>query len=255
MSLLSISPTWPTVEQALLGSASLLRAINIDRLAATKENDPVDNTLVSTSRLNESIQISPVITPSNTGLITILSIKAQLYYDSSFALRSGFDVFDCIISFSNEEITEYIDCSPIPGNYQTYPVIPSEVKTLEQFFLYNVYLLMGSTYPKIYVEYKIYDVPDSQAGSSPHIFVTLSLPFDYQRYCLNRRFIDSLTKLFVNHYSDIVLPPLSPSRVNNDFRVNNSTRFNNGNSSNSVVSASRVNNDFRVNNSTRFNNG
>ena len=226
MSLLSVFPTWPTVEQALLGSASLLRAINIDRLAATKENDPVDNTLVSTSRLNESIQISPIITPSNTGITAIVSIKAKFYYDSSLALRYGFDVFDCIIPFSHQEITEYIDCSPIPGNYQAYPVIPSEVKTLEQFFLYNVYLLMGSTYPKIYVEYKIYDVPDSQAGSSPHIFVTLSLPFDYQRYCLNGRFIDSLTKLFTNHHSSVGSPVIS-SAINNTFPVNNILAFKN----------------------------
>jgi hypothetical protein len=92
MSLLSVFPTWPTVEQALLGSASLLRAINIDRLAAIKENDPVDNTLVSTSRLNESIQVSPIITPSNTGITAIVSIKAKFYYDSSLALRSGFEI-------------------------------------------------------------------------------------------------------------------------------------------------------------------
>jgi len=68
MGLLSVFPTWPTVEQALLGSASLLRAINIDHLAAIKEDDPVDNTLVSTSRLNESIQVSPIMKwPPKTG--------------------------------------------------------------------------------------------------------------------------------------------------------------------------------------------
>jgi hypothetical protein len=224
MSLLSVFPTWPTVEQALLGSASLLRAINIDRLAAIKKGDPVDNTLVSSSRLNESIQISPIITPSNTGITAIVSIKAKFYYDSSLALRSGFDVFDCIIPFSHQEITDYIDCSPIEGKYEAYPEIPSRVKTLEQFFLHNIYLLGASTYPKTYIDYKTFDVPDLTSKTIPNIFITLSLPFDYQKFCLNHRLIDSLTKLFTKHS---VTNTVNISRINNLFRANNSTRFNN----------------------------
>jgi len=226
MSLLSVFPTWPTVEQALLGSASLLRAINIDRLAATKEDDPVDNTLVSTSRLNESIQVSPIITPSNTGITAIVSIKAKFYYDSSLALRSGFDVFDCIIPFSHQEITDYIDCVRIGGSYQNYPDLPTQVQTLEQFFLYNIYLLGASTYPKTYIDYKTFDVPDLTSNTIPNVFITVSLPFDYQKFCLNHRLIDSLTKLFTNHYDGDDSQP-SESRITNDFRVTNTTYFTN----------------------------
>jgi len=226
MSLLSVFPTWPTVEQALLGSASLLRAINIDRLAATKEEDPVDNTLVSSSRLNESIQVSPIITPSNTGITAIVSIKAKFYYDSSLALRSGFDVFDCIIPFSHQEITDYIDCVRIRGSYQAYPDLPSDVHTLEQFFLYNIYLLGASTY----IDYKTFDVPDPTSKTIPNVFITLSLPFDYKLFCITRSPINSLTKLCNSYvlpvFGDFV--PLLASVMNNNFRVNNSTRFNNG---------------------------
>ena len=232
MSLLSVFPTWPTVEQALLGSASLLRAINIDRLAATKEDDPVDNTLVSSSRLNESIQVSPIITPSNTGITAIVSIKAKFYYDSSLALRSGFDVFDCIIPFSHQEITDYIDCVRIGGSYQAYPDLPTQVQTLEQFFLYNIYLLGASTYPKTYIDYKTFDVPDLTSNTIPNVFITVSLPFDYQKFCLNHRLIDSLTKLFTTHAGggnsdggDDSQP--SESRITNDFYVTNSTYFTN----------------------------
>jgi hypothetical protein len=231
MSLLSVFPTWPTVEQALLGSASLLRAINIDRLAATKEGDPVDNTLVSSSRLNESIQVSPIITPSNTGITAIVSIKAKFYYDSSLALRSGFDVFDCIIPFSHQEITDYIDCVPIRGSYQNYPDLPTQVQTLEQFFLYNIYLLGASTYPKTYIDYKTFDVPDLTSKTIPNIFITLSLPFDYQKFCLNHRLIDSLTKLFTTHGGGNSDggddSQSSESRITNNFYVTNSTYFTN----------------------------
>jgi len=231
MSLLSVFPTWPTVEQALLGSASLLRAINIDRLTATKEDDPVDNTLVSISRLNESIQVSPIITPSNTGITAIVSIKAKFYYDSSLALRSGFDVFDCIIPFSHQEITDYIDCVRIGGSYQAYPDLPTQVQTLEQFFLYNIYLLGASTYPKTYIDYKTFDVPDPTSKTIPNVFITLSLPFDYKLFCINRSVINSLIKIcnsYVFPSFDGFTPPVVNVRaIGNTFSVNNILTFKN----------------------------
>jgi hypothetical protein len=273
MTLLPVSLTYKTVEQALLGSALQLRTINIQRLnlvmadfaiqTAAAGDNPVtlrDSTgagLVPYHFLNEAIQVTPLLITTSNEIIRFMSIKAKFYYDSPQALMAGFNVFNFIIPFANQAITKHIDCIPIPGTYQPYPALPSDVETLEQFFFHNLYLLGASTVEN-YIEYNTYDVPDAQSGSVPHVFITVSLPYDYKKFCFSRSPINSLIKLFTTHYDgsdgDNSDPDVSQFAITNDFYVTNSTYFVNGSSNVFLPSQSKVTNDFYVTNSTYFTN-
>lgn len=246
MSLLTVLPPYSTVEQALLGSALKLRTSCLKRVASAPANaldddddapiddtadDTADDAIVELSRIADAFKIVPVMTPSNTGeIVSFVMIEAKLYYNSSDALDLGFDVFDCLIPFTDDSINRYPECIAIQGNYQAYPQIPIQVKTLEQYFLYNVYLLASSTYPANYIDYKTYDVPDLTSQTIPNVTIVVSLPFDYKRFCITRSPINSLTKLcnsYVLPSFDGSVPILFSSAINNTFPVNNILAFKN----------------------------
>ncbi|MGL5032807.1 MAG: hypothetical protein ACRC6M_03285 [Microcystaceae cyanobacterium] len=216
MSLLLTPPPYENVEQALLGSALKLRSTNLERIAAI--NAPVDNAIVELSRIADAIKISPIAKTS------IVSIEARFFYDSFSALNAGFDVFDALIPFSSQDIIYYIPCTRISGTYAPYPTLPVEVKTLEQYFLYNLYLLVSSTHPTSYVTYETFDVPEGK--SIPSVLAKVSLPFDFKRFSRTRSLLDSLTKVCTSY----VLPffgGIVYRGLNNAFPVNNFVAFKN----------------------------
>jgi hypothetical protein len=209
---------WDSIERRIIGSALALRATNQKALAAISDGVAKEEvTTLDPVLLGTAVQVSYRPTANGDEILALISIEAKLYYNATPALLSGLNVKQNLIPYSVLPPSVFVASNPSVVATPIPPVIPSEVETLEQFFLHNLNLLGEYIYPDIkYFGSQLFD-----GASPPYLSVTINLPLDYRIYCRTQNALEASKRVVLS------FPSTSTSAINNTFPVNNILAFKN----------------------------
>lgn len=211
---------WDSIERCIIASALVLRATNKRALLAISDGVPETEVTQLTPKLLESavsIAYRPVARGEQVAALVI--IEAKLYYDQLPALLSGMNLKDNLIPYSVLFPSDFVVSAPSLVAIPLLPEFPSQIETLEQFFLHCVNLLGEYTYPDIkYFGSQLFD-----GAEEPYLSVSINLPLDYQTYCRTQNFIESSVRVITSTNAI----PSTETRITNSFLVTNNTYFKN----------------------------
>jgi hypothetical protein len=164
-----------SLERNIAYAAFLLRAAN--------------QTLVSTSKYYNAVQIAMSQASTDTGVAAVLSIAAKFPYQSAQFLKSGGDLLSNLGKFSDVDPNPFLVTTASTVNSQVPATPPDNVVTLEQFFVWSAF------------EYQKKIIPDVQSATiafleqdtlEPSLSVKIALPFEWDIYLRSRNFIQAI---------------------------------------------------------------
>lgn len=191
--LIEFPPGIDTLERRIVQTASLLGGV-------TADSEGTDG--ISKEKTRSAIKIGWELRRKPGGITEpTLIIEASIYYSAALYNRFGGNLIASMFTFGDElpETPDDIDPSDTMADL---PEVPDGIMSLEHLLVSDLLILAASTYPDYsYLKTQLYQKEDP-----PRQLLTVSLPFNYQVYCLTQSFtqaVDSVADEYVVFVEDL----------------------------------------------------
>ena len=177
--LIEFPPGIDTLERRIVQTASLLGGV-------TADSEGTDR--IPKEKVREAIKIGWELRKKPGGITepTVI-IEANIYYDAAIYKMLGGNLIASLLMFGDEMPDVPADIDP-SDPLADLPEIPDEIMSLEHLLVSDLLILAASTYPDYsYLKTQLY-----QKEEPARQLLTVSLPFNYQVYCLTQNFTQAV---------------------------------------------------------------
>ena len=191
--LIEFPPGIDTLERRIVQTASLLGGV-------TADSEGTDG--ISKEKTRSAIKIGWELRRKHGGITEpTLIIEANIYYSAAIYQKLGGNLIASLLTFGDELPDTPDDIDP-SDTMADLPEVPDGIMSLEHLLVSDLLILAASTYPDYsYLKTQLY-----QKEEPPRQLLTVSLPFNYQVYCLSQNFtqaVDSVTDEYVVFLEDL----------------------------------------------------
>lgn len=191
--LIEFPPGIDTLERRIVQTASLLGGV-------TADSEGTDG--ISKEKTRSAIKIGWELRRKPDGITEpTLIIEANIYYSAAIYQKLGGNLIASLLTFGDELPDTPDDIDP-SDTMADLPEVPDGIMSLEHLLVSDLLILAASTYPDYsYLKTQLY-----QKEEPPRQLLTVSLPFNYQVYCLSQNFtqaVDSVTDEYVVFLEDL----------------------------------------------------
>ena len=191
--LIELPPGIDTLERRIVQTASLLGGV-------TADSEGTDG--ISKEKTRSAIKIGWELRRKPGGITEpTLIIEANIYYSAAIYQKLGGNLIASLLTFGDELPDTPDDIDP-SDTMADLPEVPDGIMSLEHLLVSDLLILAASTYPDYsYLKTQLY-----QKEEPPRQLLTVSLPFNYQVYCLSQNFtqaVDSVTDEYVVFLEDL----------------------------------------------------
>jgi len=191
--LIEFPPGIDTLERRIVQTASLLGGV-------TADSEGTDG--ISKEKTRSAIKIGWELRRKPGGITEpTLIIEANIYYSAAIYQKLGGNLIASLLTFGDELPDTPDDIDP-SDTMADLPEVPDGIMSLEHLLISDLLILAASTYPDYsYLKTQLY-----QKEEPPRQLLTVSLPFNYQVYCLSQNFtqaVDSVTDEYVVFLEDL----------------------------------------------------
>jgi len=191
--LIEFPPGIDTLERRIVQTASLLGGV-------TADSEGTDG--ISKEKTRSAIKIGWELRRKPGGITEpTLIIEANIYYSAAIYQKLGGNLIASLLTFGDELPDTPDDIDP-SDTMADLPEVPDGIMSLEHLLVSDLLILAASTYPDYsYLKTQLY-----QKEEPPRQLLTVSLPFNYQVYCLSQNFtqaVDSVTDEYVVFLEDL----------------------------------------------------